>query len=90
MSRCQFCPTHPFDPLGHHALTCKYNGDAWCQATTDLGNRCLFESCRQAGVDGQMELVSGLGHDKLRTWPADALVPNWDLGKPVAFDLTVP
>ena len=26
-SRCPFCPTHSLDPLGHHALTCKYNGN---------------------------------------------------------------
>ena len=49
----------------------------------------LFEPCRQAGVGGQTEVGSGLGHDERRTWPADVLVPNWDLGKPAAFDLTV-
>ena len=36
-----------------------------------------------------MEVGSGLGHDEQRTRPADVLVPNWDLGKPAAFDLTV-
>ncbi|KAL5487232.1 hypothetical protein EMCRGX_G019809 [Ephydatia muelleri] len=36
-----------------------------------------------------MEVGSGLGHDERRTRPADVLVPNWDLGKPAAFDLTV-
>ena len=30
-----------------------------------------------------------MGHDQRRTRPADVLVPNWDLGKPAAFDLTV-
>ena len=30
-----------------------------------------------------------MGHDERRTRPADVLVPNWDLGKPAAFDLTV-
>ena len=49
----------------------------------------FFESCRQAGVGGQMEVGSGLGHDERRTRPADVLVSNWDLGKPAAFDLTV-
>ncbi|KAL5508829.1 hypothetical protein EMCRGX_G004082 [Ephydatia muelleri] len=44
---------------------------------------------RQAGVGGQTEAGSGLGHDERRTRPADVLVPNWDLGKPAAFDLTV-
>ena len=28
-------------------------------------------------------------HDKWGTRPADVIVPNWDLGKPAAFDLTV-
>ena len=36
-----------------------------------------------------MEVGSGLGHDERRTRPADILVPNWDLRKPAAFDLTV-
>ena len=35
-----------------------------------------------------MEVGSGLGHDKWHTQPANVLVPNWDLGKPAAFDLT--
>ena len=26
-SQCAFCPAHNLDPLGHHALTCKYGGD---------------------------------------------------------------
>ena len=38
---------------------------------------------------GQMEVGSGLGHDERCTRLADVLVPNWDLGKPAAFDLTV-
>ena len=36
-----------------------------------------------------MEVGSGWGHYEQRTQPADVLVPNWDLGKPVVFDLTV-
>ena len=36
-----------------------------------------------------MEVGSGLGHDERRTRPADVLAPNWDLGKPAAFDFTV-
>ena len=49
----------------------------------------FFESCRQAGIGGQLAVGSGLGHDERCTRRADALVPNWDLGKPAAFDLTV-
>ena len=36
-----------------------------------------------------MEVGSVSGHDQQHTRPADVLVPNWDLGKPAAFDLTV-
>ena len=36
-----------------------------------------------------MEVGSGLGHDARHTRPADVLVPNWVLGKPAAFDITV-
>ena len=36
-----------------------------------------------------MEVGSGLEQDERRTRPADVLVPNWDLEKPAAFDLTV-
>ena len=36
-----------------------------------------------------MKVKSGLGYDKRRTRPADILVPNLDLRKPAAFDLTV-
>ena len=86
-SRCPSCSTQSLDPLGHHALTCRYNGDV-VSRHNQLRNT-FFEFCRQAGVGGQMEVGSGLGHDERRTRPADVLVPNWDLGKPAAFDLTV-
>ena len=88
-SRCPSCPTQSLDPLGHHALTCKYNGDVVSQHN-QLRNT-FFESCRQAGihVGGQIEVGSGLEHDVQHTRPADVLVPNWDLGKPAAFDFTV-
>ena len=50
----------------------------------------FFEYCRHAAIGGQIEEVgSGLGHDAQRTLPAYALVPNWVLEKPTAFDLTV-
>ena len=32
---------------------------------------------------------SGRGSEKSRTRPADVLIRNWSLGKPVALDLTV-
>ena len=86
-SRCPSCSTHSLDPLDHHALTCRYNGDV-VSRHNELRNT-FFESCRQAGVGGKMEVGSGLGHNEWCTQPADVLVPNWDLGKPAAFDLIV-
>ena len=40
---------------------------------------------------GELALVPklNLGHDQHRTRPADVLVPDWVLGKPAAFDITV-
>ena len=70
-SRCLSCSTPSLDPLGHHALTCRYNRDV-VSRHNQLRNT-FFESCRQAGVGGQMEAGSGLGHDERRTRPADVL-----------------
>ena len=36
-----------------------------------------------------MEAGSNLSKDHSHTRPADILVPNWSLGKPAAFDLSV-
>ena len=36
-----------------------------------------------------METGSNLSQDRSHTHPADILVPNWSLGKPAAFDLSV-
>ena len=57
-SRCPSCSTQSLDHFGHHALTCKYNGDVMSRHN-QLRNT-FFESCRQAGVGGQMEV----GHDE--------------------------
>ena len=86
-SRCPSCSTQSLDPLGHHAPTCRYNGVV-VSRHNQLRNT-FFESCRQAGVGRQMEVGNGLGHDERRTRPVYVLVPNWDLGKPAGFDLTV-
>ena len=49
----------------------------------------LVEYCHLAHVGCQVEMGSGWGSEKSRTQPADVLIPNWSLGKPVALDLTV-
>ena len=79
-SMCPSCTIQLLDPLDHHALTCSFH---------DQLRNTFSETCRQASVGGQMEVGSGLGHDEQCTRSADVLVPNWDLGKPAAFDLTV-
>ena len=81
------CSSHALDPLGHHALTFKHGGDV-----VSRHNRLrdvLLESCRLACLGPQVEAGSGLGHEGHRTWPADILIPHWDLGKPAALDLSV-
>ena len=52
-------------------------------------NKLFVECCRRANVSAQVKVGSGFGHDKHNTRPADVLVPNWSLGKPAAFDLTI-
>ncbi|KAL5470689.1 hypothetical protein EMCRGX_G028694 [Ephydatia muelleri] len=50
---------------GRHALTCNYNGDV-----VSRHNRlrdALFESCRQAGVGGQMETYGCWGAEARET-----------------------
>ena len=49
----------------------------------------FLETCRRACIGARVEAGSGLGHDQRRTRPADVLVPDWMLGKPAAFDITI-
>ena len=45
--------------------------------------------CHRARLGGQLEVGHGYGAESLLRRPADILVPNWMIGKPAAFDLTV-
>eukprot|EP00731_Ephydatia_muelleri_P005873 Em0003g121a len=58
-SQCAFCPAHSLDPLGHHALTCKF------------------------------EVGAGLFPDHSQSRPANILLQNWNLGRPVALDISI-
>ena len=49
----------------------------------------FLESYRRACIGARVEAGSGLGHDQRLTRPADVLVPDWMIGKPAAFDITV-
>ena len=86
-ANCPFCSSHCLDPLGHHALTCKYRGDV--VSRHNKLRDVFLETCRRACIGACVEAGSGLGHDQRRTRPADVLVPGWMLGKPAAFDITV-
>ena len=86
-STCVYCPNHSLDHLGHHSLICKRGGEV-----VTRHNRLrdvLVEYCHLADVGCQVEMGSGWGSVKSRTRPADVLILNWSLGKPVALDLTV-
>ena len=47
--------------------------------------------CQRAclGPRARLEMGCGAGFTNTQSRPADVLVPNWDLGKPAAFDLSV-
>ena len=49
----------------------------------------LLESCQQACLGPQVEAGTGIGREGHITWPADILIPHWDLDKPAALDLSV-
>ena len=72
------------DAFGHHALCCKLGGNVISRHNRlrDIFN----DLCHRACLAPQLEMG---GWFRQHTRPADVLVPNWVLGKPVAFDLSV-
>ena len=81
------CPHNIFDPLGHHAVTCKFGGDV--VSRHNQLRDTFVQTCRIAGVSASIEAGSGLGHEHLHTRPADVLLPNWICSTPAALDFTV-
>ena len=86
-SICPLCPGRVLDSLGHHALTCKRGGDVVIRHNKLRDT--LAETYRRAHLSVTVEAGSNLSKDHSHTRPADILVPNWSLGKPAAFDLSV-
>ena len=86
-SICPLCPGRVLDPLGHHALACKCGGDV--VTCHNKLRDTLAETCRRAHLSVKVEAGSNLTKDHSHTRPADFLVPNWSLGKPAAFDLSM-
>ena len=69
---------------GHHALCCKLGSDV---VSHHNRLRDIFNDfCHSACLAPQLEMG---GWSRDCTHPADVLVPNWVLGKPAAFDLSV-
>ncbi|KAL5484072.1 hypothetical protein EMCRGX_G020511 [Ephydatia muelleri] len=48
----------------------------------------FYDFCQRACLGPRLEMGCGAGSDS-QFRPADVLVPNWDLGKPAVFDLSV-
>ncbi|KAL5479267.1 hypothetical protein EMCRGX_G022766 [Ephydatia muelleri] len=55
----------------------------------DFGHHSLSYFCQHACLGPCLEMGCGPGYTNSQSRPADVLVPNWDLGKPAAFDLSV-
>ena len=80
-----YCSDHQLDPLGHHAMMCIGDGDAVLHHLRDV----FAHFCHRARLGGQLEVGHGYGAESSLSRPADILVPNWMIGKPAAFDVTV-
>eukprot|EP00731_Ephydatia_muelleri_P036192 Em0213g5a len=76
------------DPSEFQAGIKWWLGVMWSPATTGYETYSWSPAGELALVpELKQEVV--LGHDQPRTRPADVLVPDWVLGKPAAFDITV-
>eukprot|EP00731_Ephydatia_muelleri_P002754 Em0001g2754a len=86
-SQCAFCPAHSLDPLRHHTLTCKCGGDVVLRhnALRDT----LVHFLHRAHASVQVEVGAGLFPDHSQSRPAYILLQNWNLGRPVALDISV-
>ena len=75
-----YCPDHQLDPLGHHAMMCKGDGDVILHHNS---LRDVFaQFCHRARLGGQLEVGHVYGAESSLSRPADFLVPNWMIGKP--------
>ena len=82
-----FRPARSLDPVGHHALTCKCGGDFVLRHNALRDTLVHFLHCAHASV--QVEVGAGLFPDHLQSRPADILLQNWNLGRPVALDISI-
>ena len=84
---CPFCPDIAFDPLGHHAVSCRHGGDVVIRHNR-LRN-IITDLCRCAHLSVRVEVGRGLLGSHTYARPAHVLVDGWDRAKPAAFDVTV-
>eukprot|EP00731_Ephydatia_muelleri_P007139 Em0003g1387a len=82
----QYSVSNDNNDFGHHFLTCKHGGDV--VSRHNKLRDVFYDFCQRACLGPRLEMGCGAGSDS-QSRPADVLVPNWDLGKPAAFDLSV-
>ncbi|KAL5505640.1 hypothetical protein EMCRGX_G007104 [Ephydatia muelleri] len=82
---CPHCPSFVLDDFGHHSLSCKHGGDV--VSRHNKLRDVFLDFCQRACLGPRLEMGCGAGYTNPQSRPADVLVPNWDLGKPAAFDL---
>ena len=83
---CPHCPSCVLDDFGHHSLTCNHGGDV--VSRHNKLRDVFYDFCQRACLGPRLEMGCGAGSDS-QSRPVDVLVPNRDLGKPAAFDLSV-
>eukprot|EP00731_Ephydatia_muelleri_P010053 Em0005g639a len=66
---------------------CKHGGDV--VSRHNKLRDVFLDFCQRACLGPRLEMGCGAGYTNSQSRPADVLVPNWDLGKPAAFDLSV-
>ncbi|KAL5460145.1 hypothetical protein EMCRGX_G033572 [Ephydatia muelleri] len=63
-ANCPYCPSHCLDPLGHHALTCKYRGDVVSRHNrlrdVPAGELALVPKLKQEVILGMTNIVHDL------------------------------
>ena len=82
----QYSVSNDNNDFGHHSLTCKHGGDV--VSRHNKLRDVFYDFCQRACLGPRLEMGCGAGSDS-QSRPADVLVPNWDLGKPAAFELSV-
>ena len=84
-SQCALHPASKLDPLGHHATTCRKRR---CGHLPQLTARQRL-AIEPTDLSVKVEMGSNLTPDHDHSHPADIFLPNWTLGKPVAFDISL-